>query len=191
MASAIKRRLESRTHMEKSIIIYGTCYGTTQRYAEELARRTGIQAVSYEQAEIPEDCGTIIYFGALYAGGVKGLRETLPAISRITYKKLVIVTVGLADVDNEENIHNIRTSLSKQLPPDVYEKAHIYHLRGGIDYNRLNFMHKTMMKMLYAKAKKIPAEEQNAEVKAMIETYGKQVDFVDFDALDVIKSKEV
>ena len=118
------------------------------------------------------------------------MKETLPAIVRTTYKKFVIVTVGLADVNDEGNIQNIRTALSKQLPPDVYEKAHIYHLRGGIDYNRLNFMHKTMMKMLYAKAKKIPAEEQNAEVKAMIETYGKQVDFVDFDALDAIEANE-
>lgn len=176
--------------MEKSIIIYGTNYGTSQRYAEELANRTGIPAVSYEQAEIPGDCKYIIYFGGLYAGGVKGLKETLPAIVRTTYKKFVIVTVGLADVNDEGNIQNIRTALSKQLPPDVYEKAHIYHLRGDIDYNRLNFMHKTMMKMLYAKAKKIPAEEQNAEVKAMIETYGKQVDFVDFDALDAIEANE-
>lgn len=173
--------------MEKSIIIYGTNYGTTQRYAEELANRTGIPAVSYEQAEIPEDCKCIIYFGGLYAGGVKGLKETLPAIVRTTYKKFVIVTVGLADVNNEENIQNIRTALSKQLSPEMYERAEVYHLRGGIDYGKLNFTHKAMMKLLYSKAKKIPVEEQNAEVKAMIETYGKQVDFVDFGALDAIE----
>ena len=30
------------------IIIYGSHYGTTKQYAEELSRRTNIQAISYE-----------------------------------------------------------------------------------------------------------------------------------------------
>lgn len=51
----------------------------------------------------------------------------------------------------------------------------------------MNFTHKTMMKMLYAKAKKLPDNRKNEEVRAMIETYGKQVDFVDFKKLDIIE----
>ena len=69
----------------------------------------------------------------------------------------------------------------------MYEKAEIYHLRGGIDYSKLSFPHKTMMKLLYTKAKNLPEDKKNAEVRAMIETYGKQVDFVDFKKLDVIE----
>lgn len=173
--------------MQKSIIIYGTNYGTTQRYAKELARRTGLQVVSYEQVSIPKICETIIYFGGLYAGGVKGLKETLPAIRKSIYKKLVIVTVGLADVTDIENINHIRSALSKQIPAEIYERAKVYHLRGGIDYGRLNFKHRTMMKLLYKKARNLPVDKQSAEVRDMIETYGKQVDFVDFDKLDEIQ----
>ena len=173
--------------MLKAMIIYGTNYGTTRRYAEELAGRTGIQAVSYEKANISEDCETIIYFGGLYAGGVKGLKETIPAICKSTCKRFMIVTVGLADVEDDENIHNILTSLQRQLSSELYNKAEIYHLRGGIDYSRLNFKHKTMMKLLYTKAKNLPEDKKNAEVRAMIETYGKQVDFVDFMKLDIIE----
>ena len=99
----------------------------------------------------------------------------------------MIVTVGLADVEDDENIHNIRTSLQRQLSSELYNKAEIYHLRGGIDYSRLNFKHKTMMKLLYTKAKNLPEDKKNAEVRAMIETYGKQVDFVDFMKLDIIE----
>jgi hypothetical protein len=40
-----------------------------------------------------------------------------------------------------------------------------------------------MMKLLYNKAKNLPEEKKNAEVMAMIETYNKQVSFVDFDSL--------
>ena len=173
--------------MEKALIIYGTKYGTTERYARELAKRTGIQPAPYGKINIPEDCETIIYFGGLYAGGVKGLKETLPAIIKTAYKRLLIVTVGLADVEDDQNIENIRKSLLKQLPPEVYEKAELYHLRGGIDYSRLDFPHKTMMKLLYTKAKNLPEEKKNAEVRAMIDTYGKQVDFVNFRKLDIIE----
>lgn len=36
---------------------------------------------------------------------------------------------------------------------------------------------------MYARTKRIPLEEQNVETKAMIETYGKKVDFIDFESL--------
>ena len=43
-----------------------------------------------------------------------------------------------------------------------------------------------MMKLLYSKVTKIPEAERNAEVRALIATYGKQVDFVNFDTLKPI-----
>jgi hypothetical protein len=66
----------------------------------------------------------------------------------------------------------------------VFESAHVFHLRGGIDYSKLGLKHKTMMRLLCGKARSIPEAERNAEVRAMLQTYGKQVSFVDFCALD-------
>ena len=40
-----------------------------------------------------------------------------------------------------------------------------------------------MMSLLAKKVAKLPEEQQNAETRAMLETYGKQVDFVDFKTL--------
>ena len=42
------------------------------------------------------------------------------------------------------------------------------------------------MKLLYNSIKNIPEEKQTAENKAMIETYNKKVDFIDFSSLDEI-----
>ena len=100
--------------------------------------------------------------------------------------RLIIVTVGLADVSDEENINNIRRSIRRQVPARVMDNTMMFHLRGGIDYKNLNFKHKTMMMLLYNKAKKLPEEKKNAEVKAMIETFNSTVDFVDYRALDQI-----
>lgn len=43
-----------------------------------------------------------------------------------------------------------------------------------------------MMKLLYQSLHQAPPEEQTAENRALIETYGKQVDFTDFSALEPI-----
>ncbi|SCY08779.1 hypothetical protein SAMN02910370_01296 [Lachnospiraceae bacterium XPB1003] len=101
-------------------------------------------------------------------------------------QKVFIVTVGLTDPKNEENIDNIRKKLRLQVSEELYNKAEIFHLRGGIDYSKLKFIYKKMMGLFYKKAQSIPEEERNSEISAMIETYNKKVDFVDFDSLDRI-----
>ena len=43
-----------------------------------------------------------------------------------------------------------------------------------------------MMKLLYNAVKNVPQEKQTAENRAIIETYNKKVDFIDFSSLDKI-----
>ena len=170
----------------KHIIVYGSQYGSTRRYAENLSEQTGIPAVGYKDAPNLSDMKIIIYLGGLYAGGVLGLAKTLRNFSLQDGQKLILVTVGLADPNEPENQHNIRTSLQKQLPAGLLDQAKIFHLRGGIDYQQLSFGHRTMMKLLYQSLRRTPLEKQTAENRALIETYGKKVDFTDFGALEPI-----
>ena len=128
----------------------------------------------------------IIYLGGLYAGGVLGMSKTLKKLNKISNKTIILVTIGLADPIDEKNINNIRNNIKIQIPKEIFEKAKIFHLRGGIDYSKLNFVHKTMMKLLYNAVKNVPQEKQTAENRAMIETYDKKVDFIDFSGLDKI-----
>ena len=173
-----------------NIIIYGSHYGTTKQYAEELSKRTNIKAISFKKFNQQiNDYDNIIYLGALYAGGVLGMSKTLKKLNNISNKKILIATVGLSDPTDEVNKNNIRNNIKKQIPKEVLEKAKIFHLRGGIDYSKLNFAHKTMMKLLYNAVKNLPEEKQTAEDRAMIETYNKKVDFIDFSSLDKIVSE--
>ena len=162
------------------LITYGSQYGSTEMYAKVFSEQTGIPIMQYSEVKkIIQN--RIIHFGALYAGGVMGLKSLAAKLAPDT--QLIIVTVGLADVKDSDNIKNIQKSIQTQISETLFRKAQIFHLRGAINYEKLNFKHKTMMAMLYAKAKRIPLEEQNAETKAMIETYGKKVDFIDFESL--------
>ena len=170
----------------KSIIIYGSYYGTTEKYAQEMSQMTGTECVPYEKVDDINAYDKIIYLGGLYAGGVMGLSKTFKNLAESSDKDIVIITVGLADPTDQTNIQNIRRSMKTQISEAVYENAKIFHLRGGIDYGKLNFKHKTMMSLLYNKVKKMPPEKQNAETKAMIETYNQKVDFVNLDKLNDI-----
>lgn len=163
------------------IILYGSKYGSTRRYAEKLSERTGIPAFSYQEAPDFSSRDTIVYLGALYAGGILGLAKTLRGLSLRKGQKLVLITVGLADPQEPENQENIRVSLQRQLPAELFSRAKIYHLRGGIDYQKLSFGHRTAMTLLYQSLRRTPIEKQTAENRALIETFGNQVDFTDFN----------
>ena len=141
-----------------SVIIYGSHYGTTKRYAEKFSEMTKIPVANYKKIKNLSEYDQIIHFGGLYAGGVKGLKNT----------------------------DSIRKSISRQVPENILKNTAVFHLRGGIDYKKLNFRHRTMMTLLYNKAKNLPEDKKTAEVRAMIDTYNSKVDFVDYSSLNQI-----
>ena len=167
-----------------TLVIYGSRYGTTKRYAEKFAAMTHVPVISYKDVKILTGYERIIYFGALYAGGVTGLKNTVKKLAPNT--KLIIVTVGLSDGRNKENMSNIRNSISKQVPERLLDTASFFHLRGGIDYSKLNFMHRMMMRMVFNSLKNKPVESLTQEDKALMATYNDKVDFVDYASLQQI-----
>ena len=82
-------------------------------------------------------------------------------------QKLILVTVGLADPKEQENLENIRASLHKQLPAELLNQAKIYHLRGRIDYRKLSLGHRSMMALLYQSLRRNTAKMQFAENRAL------------------------
>ena len=169
----------------RMIITYGSQYGSTEHYARKFADCTGLPVMPYHDVKDLSGYACVIHFGALYAGGVLGLRQIMQQLP--AKAELILVTVGLADVQDAENVQHIRDAIRRQLPEDVFRRTRIFHLRGAINYGRLNLKHRAMMALLYAKAKGLPEEKRNAETRAMMETYGKQVSFVEDAALNTLK----
>ena len=124
----------SKLHMN-ALIVYGSQYGTTKRYAEQLSEMINLPVISYEDIKELTEYDLIVHFGGLYAGGVKGLKRSSKYYGENT--QLIIVTVGLADVYDKENTDNIRKSIRKQVPERILSNTNIFHLRGGIDYDKL------------------------------------------------------
>ena len=53
------------------------------------------------------------------------MEKTFKKISNPNNKKIIIITVGLADPKDDENIKSIKSNISKQLSPEIFEKAKI------------------------------------------------------------------
>ena len=170
--------------MNKSLIIYGSQYGTTKRYAEHLSAMTGIEAVAFKEAKDIDKYERVIFMGALYAGSVLGLKKTVSKMS--PKQELVIVTVGLVDPTDSENIDYIRHSIKERIPEHFYDESRFFHLHGAIDYSQLSLKHRMMMAVIHSKISKMPEEKLNAESKTILATYGKKEDFVDYSSLTAV-----
>ena len=176
---------------KKIVVIYKSKYGTTKKYAEMISKE--LNADLYEQNKITTkmllNYDIIIYGGPLYAGGIPGIRLIKNSMPILENRKVILFTVGLSDPTDEENINNIRNGIKKVFTKQELEKIDIYHLRGGIDYTKLNFIHRNMMKILYSQISKLPKEQLHGENKDFIETYGKVVNFVDKNTIKPIIEK--
>lgn len=168
------------------IIIYGSKYGSTKYYAEKLSERTGLPAVSYNKHPEFKDRNIIIYMGGLYAGGVLGLSSTFRNFTLSDKQKLIIVTVGVSDPNQQSVISDIQNSMKDQISNQLFRRAEIYHLRGKIDYQNLSLSHRAMMALMHKSLKSVPYENQTAENQAFLDTYGKEADFTDLAFLNPI-----
>lgn len=162
-------------------VIYKSHYGSTETYAKWLAEDLNADLLQADRVK-PADLQryqTIIYGGGLYAGSVNGIKLLTDNFECLKDKALYLFTVGAADVSDPENTKAIHGALAKKLPPALLERLHIYHLRGGMRYSQMSFIHRMMMKMMVKMLRKKPERELRAEDKLMLETYGQDVDFTD------------
>ena len=164
--------------MSSIAVIYKSKYGTTKQYAEWIAEALNaelLEASAVKPARLSA-FDVVVYGGGLYAGGVDGVK----LVTNNPCKQLVVFTVGLADPLTTDYTEIINKNFTKEL----LSKTKVFHLRGGIDYKKLNLIHKGMIGMLYKLAKRKPESERNEEDKQFLETYGTKVDFMDKNTIN-------
>ena len=167
--------------MHSTVVIYESKYGFTKRYAQWLAKALACPVFEKKRFQSQDFAlyDTIIYGGGLYAGGVSGIKLLTENYHALAEKHVILFTCGLADPNVPENVEHIRQALSTVLSADMLEKIEIFHLRGGINYTKLSFLHKAMMAMLRKMLLKKDLTALSSEDKELLETYGKFVDFTD------------
>ena len=159
--------------MSKIAVIYKSKYGTTKQYAEWIASEldASLFDVSSIKSAHLKNYDVVVYGGGLYAGGIIGAN----LITKNPCKSLVVFTVGAAD----PSITDYSDILSKNFTKELLSRIKIFHLRGGMDYTKMNLVHKGMMAVLKKTVEKKPPAERHEEDPVFLETYGKKIDFTD------------
>jgi len=73
--------------------------------------------------------------------------------------------------------------LEKIFSPEMRKQIRFFHFRGGMDYSKMSFLHRTMMKMLKSMIEKKPLSERTDEDEGILSTFGGKVDFFDENAI--------
>jgi menaquinone-dependent protoporphyrinogen IX oxidase len=164
--------------MKKTVVIYQSTYGATKQYAYWISQALKVECFELKsiQSSLLVGYELVIFGGSIHAGSLSGLDHLLKAKP----KRLLVFTVGLAEPSEVDFQPLVERAFSKaSLQPEK-----IFHFRGGIDYTRLKFVHRGLFVLLKKAVEKKPKMEQTAEEKAIIETYGKTIDFSQKEAIN-------
>lgn len=162
-----------------TIVLYGSKYGSTKQYAEWIAEELNADLLDVNDAKIQntEQYDTIIFGGAVYAGGIKGINFIVKNYAQLKNDKLIIFTCGIADPSVDINRENLIKNVLKKFTKASVDEFALFHLRGAMDYSKMSFLHKTMMSALVKKIKN--KSSLTDEERCILDTYGKTVNFVD------------
>jgi menaquinone-dependent protoporphyrinogen IX oxidase len=166
---------------KKIVVLYSSIHGTTKQYAQWISEALKSPIIKKQDIKPMDlmDYDVIVYGGALYAGGIKGISVITKNWSQLREKHIILYTVGLANPENASFEHIIKKAFTQE----QIEKIKIFHVRGGIHYNKLGLHHKIMMKMLVENIKNKPQPEMNEETTLFLETYGKEIDFTNKETI--------
>ena len=147
--------------MSGTLVIYHSKTGFSKRYAQWLAEDLGCQALPFRDRKCVDvsEYDTVILAGGLYAGqmsGLKWLKSQLPALAG---KRLAAVAVGCAPMGNP----TLPESMEELFGGTPEIKG--FYCQGGLDYQRMGAVDRTMMAALRAALKRKP---EMAEMLAVI-----------------------
>lgn len=160
-----------------AVVIYGSCYGSTQAYAEYIAQELSCPAVSAKEVTRADVEGRelIVFGGGAYAGSIAGAKKAAKLEKYFGRARLFCFVCGLADPAKQKTQGEARMLFEKSFPR--HAGMPVFCLRGNMDYARLSAGHRMMMALLMQllRRKKEPTEED----RQLMQTYGEKVDFLD------------
>jgi menaquinone-dependent protoporphyrinogen IX oxidase len=156
----------------KSLVVYKSISGFTQRYAQWIAEELASDCISIDEIGKAHlaDYDLVIFGGSMHAVGINGFKRFKSYIPRIGFKKIVLFAVGAspakAGIEEEIRLANLKEEEERQLP--------LFYLRGGFDYSKLDLPNKFLMLLLKLKMKL--SKEKTADERGMLAAYDRPLD---------------
>lgn len=156
--------------MEKSIVIYHSQTGFTQRYARWISEELGCSCVELAKAKGMDfnEYGTILFGGWACAGSVSKIKWFKSNIKNWKGKNLAVFCVGASPIATPE----AEESMEKCFRGES-EKVATFYCPGGLNYEKMPAPSRAAMKMLLGalKAKRNKTEEDRMQIEMISKSY--------------------
>lgn len=142
----------------KRLVVYQSSTGFTAKYAAWIAQALSCEAKELKRVSAGEaaDYDCIIFGGWIMGGMITGLDK----IRKMNPKQLVVFAVG-ATSESDELQNNLKIQ-------NHLEQTPFFYLEGGINFEKMSFFPKMMLKMMgKSVAKKENKTEQEKEMERM------------------------
>lgn len=160
-----------------TIVVYKSKSGFVKKYAQWLGEELSADVLEGSEVDISilEKYDTIVYGGGLYAVGINGIKLITENLDKLKNKNIIVFTSG-ASPNREEIISEVRDN---NFSKEQQELIGFYYLRGGFNYNSLNFIDKILMKLMKYKInkKKKKGLKLTGDERGMLAAYDTPVDF--------------
>ena len=149
----------------KTLILYYSKTGFTQRYAQWLAQDLGALGVPFEKRKTvdfaPYD--TVVFGGRLQAGVIGGAKWFFRQEEKLRGKRLALFFTGAMPPDPA----GIQKAVEQNVPPEMRERVPAFYLWGGLNYEKMGLVDRVLMaglrKMLASKKAPSPEEREAAQ----------------------------
>ena len=152
----------------KTIVLYGSRYGTTEKYAQELGRRLScpvrpLSGISPDDIQA-YDC--VVVGGGLYANKAVGAKEVARLAPYLAKKRVAVFTVGITP----PTIYDaLRVSWRKSYPALVKQDVDFFHFPGSLELDKLNRFHRTTLLILQKFLRKRAGKDLSREEWIMLD----------------------
>lgn len=155
----------------KTIVIYNSQTGFTQRYAQWIAEAAGADCLELSAAKRKsmDAYEAIIFGGWACAGSISKIGWFKGNMDKWADKKLIAFCVGGSPIDNPE----IEPALKRNFNASQLKHVNIFYCPGGFCYEKMSIPFKLMMKMFLQalKAKKDKTEAEQEMIKMISGSY--------------------
>lgn len=155
----------------KTIVIYTSQTGFTERYARWIAEAAGADCLTLSAAKKKDlNAYEAILFGSwACAGGISKLGWFKSNMAKWTGKKLIVFCVGASPMDSPE----VEPALSRNFTESERKQIHVFYCPGGLCYEKMPGPSRLMMKLFIRtlKAKKDKTETDRETIKMLSQSY--------------------
>lgn len=171
-----------------SLVLFRSEYGHTEKYAQWLGESLSTAPIDLADRRptplIGADCA--IFILPVYAANLTAVKRVGQLAEAAPEVPIAIATVSMNDLNSDTNGRDeVLGKCKATLPAPVFERINWFHLRGGLDYERMRFKHRMMMRMMYGMMRQ-RAKKGDEKAQKFCDSYGKSIDFTDRALLEPV-----